>query len=300
MRTPEGVDENMNPRQRNRILIFLLLAGIAVFVLIRLSGRQPVARIAVVKPVRENISASITSNGKVEPIAPYILRAQLDTFVARVPVIEGQYVKRGQMLVELDVKDAAAQLAAARARLLHAEDNLRAAKSGGRPEEAARVAGDLAKGTAERDRLQRSHDVLVKLVQQQAATKDELAQNDLDLVKANAEVTRLTAAREQFEHTTGLSMQSYALQVQQAQAEIAALEKKVSDGRMTAPADGTLYSLPMRAGDFVHVGDLLAEMADLHKVRVRAFIDEPEIGALELGLPVRITWDALPNRTGWA
>src|SRR5260370_42326441 len=38
-------------------------------------------------------------------------------------------------------------------------------------------------------------------------------------------------------------------------------------------------------------------MADLHKVRVRAFIDEPEIGGLEPGEPVRITWDALPNRT---
>jgi HlyD family secretion protein len=38
-------------------------------------------------------------------------------------------------------------------------------------------------------------------------------------------------------------------------------------------------------------------MADLHKVRVRAFIDEPELGGLETGEQVRITWDALPNRT---
>jgi len=34
------------------------------------------------------------------------------------------------------------------------------------------------------------------------------------------------------------------------------------------PSDGTLYSLPVRQGDFVKAGDLLAEMADLHKVRV--------------------------------
>src|SRR6266851_1325758 len=38
-------------------------------------------------------------------------------------------------------------------------------------------------------------------------------------------------------------------------------------------------------------------MADLHRVRVRAFIDEPELGGLETGEQVRITWDALPNRT---
>jgi HlyD family secretion protein len=57
-----------------------------------------------------------------------------------------------------------------------------------------------------------------------------------------------------------------------------------------------LYALPVKTGDYVKTGDLLAEMADLHKVRVRAFIDEPEMGALEPDLPVRITWDALPNR----
>jgi len=38
-------------------------------------------------------------------------------------------------------------------------------------------------------------------------------------------------------------------------------------------------------------------MADLHKVRVRAFIDEPELGALEANEPVKITWDALPSKT---
>jgi HlyD family secretion protein len=85
------------------------------------------------------------------------------------------------------------------------------------------------------------------------------------------------------------------LAVQQAQNDIAALEEKVRQGRIVAPVDATLYALPVKAGDYVKVGNLLAEMADLHKVRVRAFIDEPELGGLEPGLPVRITWDALPN-----
>jgi HlyD family secretion protein len=71
----------------------------------------------------------------------------------------------------------------------------------------------------------------------------------------------------------------------------------VRQGRITAEVDSTLYALPVKAGDYVKVGDLLAEMADLHQVRVRAFIDEPEMGALEPGLPVRITWDALPSRS---
>src|SRR6266436_1766600 len=212
----------MDRRLRNRILLYLLLAGALAYVLVGMSGRKPVPSIHAVTPMRENLVSSISSNGKVEPISPYVIRARLDAFVEKVHATEGQAVKKGQLLLELNVKDAAALLAEARVRLLRAQDDLRLAK----------VDADRA-----------------------------------------------------------------SLQVQQAQNEVASLEDKVSDGRITAPADGTLYSLPVRANDYVKLGDLLAEMADLHHVRVRAFIDEPELGALEPGEPVRITWDALPSRS---
>jgi HlyD family secretion protein len=287
----------MDRRLRNRIVIFLLLAGVVAYALVRLSGRKPVARISAVTPARENIVSSVSSNGKVEPIAPYVMRAQLDTFVEKVSAVEGQPVKKGQLLLELNVKDVAAQLAEARSKLLQAQENLRAAKAGGRTDDAARAAGDLAKAQAERDRLQKNHDVLLRLIAQQAATQDELAVNDLALAKAQTEVTRLTAAKQEFDRGVKLDGDRTVLQVQQAQNVVAALEEKVRNGRITAPADGTLYSLPVRTGDYVKLGDLLAEMADLHKVRVRAFIDEPEIGALEPDEPVKITWDALPNRS---
>jgi HlyD family secretion protein len=286
----------MDRRLRNRILFFLLAAGVLAYVLFLLSGRQPVAKLNAVMPTRENIASSISSNGKVEPISPFVMRAQLDTFVEKVAVNEGQHVKKGQLLLELNVKDVAALLAQARARLLKAQDDFRAANAGGRTDDVARVTGDLAKAIADRDRLQRNHDALQRLLAQHAATKDELASNEVELTRAQAEVTRLTAAKEEFARGIHLDTARGSLQVQQAQSEVAALEEKVRDGRIAAPADGTLYSLPVRQGDFVKAGDLLAEMADLHKVRVRAFVDEPEIGALQPNQPVRITWDALPDR----
>jgi HlyD family secretion protein len=287
----------MDRRLRNRILILLLLAGVTAVVLIKMIGRPPVAKISAVSPVRENIVSSLTSNGKVEPISPFVMRAQLDTFIESVHAQEGQAVKKGQLLLELDVKDAAAQLAEARSKLLHAEDDLRAANAGGRPDEAARTTGALATAIALRDRLQRTHDALVRLIAQQAATKDELAANDLELAKAQAQVTQLSAAKQEFDRNVKLDASRASLQVQQSQNEVAALEEKVRDGHITAPITGTLYSLPVKAGDYVKLGDLLAEMADLRKVRVRAFIDEPELGGLEPGQQVKITWDALPNRT---
>jgi HlyD family secretion protein len=286
----------MDRRLRNRILIFLVLAGLVAFALVRLSGRQPVAKISTISPLREDVISSISSNGKVEPISPFVVRAQLDTFVEKISVVEGQPLKQGQLLLQLNVRDAAAQLAEARSKLLRADDDLRAANTGGRLDEAARTEGQLAAAIALRDRLQRNHDSLQRLIAEQAATKDELAANDLDLAKADAQVKQLTAAKQEFEHGVKLDVSRTALQVEQLRSEVAALEQKVRDSRIIAPADGTLYSLPVKAGDYVKVGDLLAEMADLHKVRVRAFIDEPELGGLEPGEPVKITWDALPNR----
>src|SRR5258707_11433106 len=186
---------------RDRILLYLLLAGALAYVLVGLSGRKPVPKVSAVTPMRENIVSSVSSNGKVEPISPYVMRAQLDTFVEKVSVFEGQQVKKGQLLLELNVKDAAALLAQARSRLLKAQDDFRAASSGGRADDAARVTRDLAKAIAERDPLQRSHDALQRLLLQQPATKDELAANELELTKAQAEVTRLTAAKQEFDRS---------------------------------------------------------------------------------------------------
>jgi len=281
---------------RNRVLVFLLVAGIVAYFLVSISGRQPVAKISATTPVRRNIVASISSNGKVEPITPITVRAQLDTFVTRVHVLEGQNVKKGQLLIELNVKDAASQLAAARVRLLRAEDDLRVANTGGRTDEAARINGDLAKAQAERDRLQRDHDSLTRLLAQGAATKDELAANQLALDKTQSDLSKLTASKKEFDRQANLDQARSSLAVQQARSDVAALEDKVQQGSIRASIDGTLYSMPLHEGDFVKVGDLLAEMADLHKVRVRAFIDEPEMGALEPDEVVKITWDALPNR----
>ena len=287
----------MDRRLRNRILLYLLVAGVLAYAGIKLSERKPAPKISAVTPVRENLSSSITSNGKVEPIAPYVMRAELDTFVEKVYASEGKQVRKGQLLLELDVKDAAARLAETRAKLLQAQDDLRAAKAGGKADDAAKVVGDLQKAQAERDRLQKNHDALLHLTEQQAATKDELSSNDLNLTKAQAEVTRLTAAKQEFDRSVKLDADRSTLQVDQLKNEVAALEEKVRQGRITAPVDGTLYSLPVKARDFVKVGDLLAEMADLHKVRVRAFIDEPDLGGLEENEPVKITWDALSNKT---
>src|SRR5207249_3466068 len=82
-----------------------------------------------------------------------------------------------------------------------------------------------------------------------------------------------------------------------ARNSIQSLEEKLKAAQVTAPAAGTVYSLPARTGTYVHTGDLLAELADLRRIRVRVFVDEPELGSLKEGQAVEITWEALPDRS---
>jgi len=76
-------------------------------------------------------------------------------------------------------------------------------------------------------------------------------------------------------HGVKLDANRTTLQVEQLRSVVASLEEKVRDGRIAAPADGTLYALPVRVGDYVKVGDLLAEMADLHKVACALLLTSP-------------------------
>lgn len=282
---------------RKRIWAVLALAVVLVVVLVRLSGRQPVARVAVVHAVRENLDAIVSSNGKVEPIAPYTIRAQFPTFIEKVFATEGQAVKRGQVLLMLAADQIRADLARAREQLIAAHDQSRAARAGGPADERARIESDLQKADAERARLRREREALERLVAKQAATKVELDQNQIALERAEADWQRLQRNRAELSRRAGLDVKRARLLTEQAREQVAALEEKARSAQVVAPVDGTLYSLPVHPRDYLKVGDLLAEVADLRRVRVRAFIDEPELGSLEPGQTVEITWDALPDRT---
>jgi HlyD family secretion protein len=282
---------------RRRIWIGLLAALLLVAALVKLSGRQPVARVAAVRAGRENLKATISGNGKVEPITPYPLRAEFPTFVEKVTAVEGQPVKRGQLLLSLSAEQVHADLARAREQLISARDDLGAARAGGRADQLAQLDSDLRKAALERERLKREREALERLVSQQAATKAELDQNQIALERAETDWQRLSKTKAEFTRRAQLEVERASLLADQARAEVNALEAKARSARVVAPVDGTLYALPVRTGDYVKVGDLLAEMADLRRVRVRAFIDEPELGALEPKQTVEITWDALPSRT---
>ena len=289
-------------RSRN---ILILAAVLAVLIIVVLSLRKKAPLVPFEDVVREDLSATITSNGKVEPVAPMVARAGFPAFVDKVMAHEGQAVRRGQLVLTLDGADVRSQMAQARADLLAAQTDLQHARAGGPPDEVAQLEGDLQAGRLEVANLERSEQELENLVAKQAATKDELAQNSARLAKARGNLQALEARKQLRAQQATVTVQSASLRVSQAQELVRSLEEKVRSATVVAPADGTLYSLPVKAGDYVKVGDTLAEMADLRHVQVRAFVDEPDLGSLESGQDVQVTWDARPDhmwtgRTGQA
>lgn len=280
-----------------RVWLLLGFAMLLAGVLLYLNSRRPSARVAVVQASRETFRSSISSNGKVEPIVPYSLRAKFDGFVERVIAAEGKNVKKGELLLTLDAQAIRAQLDQARAQLAAQEDDLRAAKAGGRADQAAKLGGDLRSAEAERDLLQRQQETLSKLAAQNAATSEEVEKNRTALERAEASVDEARKAKQEFERQASQDRDRLNLLVEHSKALVSDLQDKADSTQVVAPASGTLYSFPVRAGDFVHTGDLLAAIADLHELRVRAYIDEPELGQLKPGQTVVVTWDALPGRT---
>lgn len=252
--------------------------------------------VTVVKVTRQPIESWISTNGKVEPIQPFVLRAKLDTFVLRLAVTNGQTVRKGQLLAELDSSGTAAKLAEARQNLLTAQRDLKFAEAGGSPVELAQLTSDLTKAQATHDRLSAEQKSLEALVKEHAATEDELAKNQLQLKQAEATLRYLEQRKSDLAQQARFDVGQAQLRIEQAKAQISDLGDKLASTRMVAPVDGTIYSLPVKVGDFVHTGDPVVSIADLRHVRVRAYVDEVDLGSLGPNEYVEVQWDGLPGR----
>jgi HlyD family secretion protein len=283
---------------RNTRRVWIVLAIIVVLVaLVGLASRKKAPQVLVVKVIRQELISSITSNGKVEPISPAVVRAQFPTFVDKVFAVEGQTVHRGETILTLASSDLRAQLAQAQGDLLSAQTQLRNAQQGGPPDQIVQVDGELRQAQIRVKSLQHDQQVLQELLPKHAATQDEIDQNQTALLSAQASVETAQKKKEELKRQAALDVEGDTLRVQEATNQVKSLQEKVDSATVIAPMDGTLYSLPVKTGDYVTVGQLLAEMADLRRVRVRAFVDEPDLGRLAPSETVQITWDARPNLT---
>jgi HlyD family secretion protein len=285
--------DNSNAPSR-RPWLWLVLAVIALALLLSFSRQSPL-KVRATTVQRGPIRSLVSTNGKVEPIQNLEAHAPAATTVKRLLVKEGERVRKGQLLLQLDDADLRSQAARAQAQITAAQAEQSELKTGGTQEEVLTLNAQLAKARSARDVAQHNVDALLRLQQQGAASRGEVQVAEDNLRRAQADLT--LAEQKKSDPFSQPEVAKVQAQATNAQAAYDAAEDALQKSNVRAPFDGIVYSLPVKQGAFVQAGDLLLQEADLSHVLVRAFVDEPDIGRLQPGQKVEVTWDAVPGRT---
>ena len=273
--------------------IFLAVI-LAVFVVVRASTRDEV-EIRVAPVDHQNLISSVSTNGKVEPIEQFQAYAPAAGTIAKVYVTVGQRVKKGDPLMKLDDSDVVARLATANATLSTAQANLQDVNQGGSQDERTMLNGDINRLILQKEHAENDLAALEQLQKQGAASAGEVttAQHRVQTVSSSLE--SLQSRRGQ-RYSPADRARAQA-QLADAYAAVASAQSSYAGDNVRAPIPGTVYSIPVSPYDYVQAGENLLDLADLNRVQIRAYFDEPEIGKLAVGQAVKIVWDAKPAQT---
>ena len=280
---------------RHRWLVWAAAIALAVLLLASFMSRDEVIPVRAATVERSTIRSVISTNGKVEPVQSFEAHAPVGTTVKRLLVKEGDRVKKGQLLAQLDDADASSQAARALAMVRAAQADASALRSGGNQEEVLTLSSQLVKAENARDTAQRNLEALKRLQQQGAASPGEVKQAEDQFAAAEADLKLIQ--QKQKDRYSQPEIARVDAQKSEAQSAYAAAENILRQLNIRAPFDGVVYSLPVHQGAYVNPGDLVLQEADLSKVLVRAYVDEPDVGRLTPGQKIDLTWDAMPGRS---
>lgn len=259
-----------------------------------LSRKTDAPPVPFARATRETISNILSTNGKVEPSVYQEVRSEGKGLVKRVLVHTSDALKAGQPIAELSEPGLAEELEAANARLAQARASLRTLETGGSAVDAADIAGSLNRLKGERDAAQKNLEALERLQQKQAATAFEVQQERQTIAGLDAQMKTLSEKRSVLVGKGELA--AAQARVQELEANAQAVRTRMAQDVIAAPIAGTVYDLPVRPGSYINPGDVVASLGQLDPVRVRVYVDEPEVGRVAQGQGVRITWDALAGR----
>ena len=275
--------------------VLWITAGIALVIIFfgvrRLTREKLPVRVAE-SQVQDLVKVHST-NGRVEPLQVFEAHAPAATTVKAVFVHVGETVHAGQLLVALDDSNAQARMAAATAALRAAEAQYQSVNSGGNHQQQLALSANLSKAKIDQDQAAKDLDVVQKLAARGAAAPSEVAQAQLRLTLAQTSLQSLEQQKTQPFAPMDLSQAKSS--VAEAEAARTAAAQVIEQSNVRAPYAATVYSLPVTKYSYIEPGATILEAADLSKLQVRAYFDEPEIGDLKLNNPVSIVWDAKPD-----
>lgn len=298
------------------VVVVILALAAGGFVLVQ-RRREPANTdgMRTARVTRGNIVLSVSATGTVEPASLVEVRSRATGQVIRVLVDEGQQVRKGQVLVELDDPDSRAAVDSGRASLQSAEANVASAQ--------ARL-DELRAGATVYDRQQAEeamHQAETSLAQandnltrqEQLLREGYVAQSVVDQARHDVQIaaSQLRAARaklaalqagptpEQIAQAEAAVRQAMA-QVGETRANLRQAEEHLAETRITAPISGVVAKRSVDIGQTIIGGSgvggtLVITLAQVDPLYATVHVDESDIAGIRIGMPVRLTADALPD-----
>lgn len=285
--------KNSHALRRSLVTLGVIAALVLLVFGIRRATRDEVL-VRTARVATGDIVSSVSTNGKVEPVLLFQAHAATPSQVEAVLVQAGQTVSAGTLLLRLSTADATAKVQTALATVASANATVHDVQQGGSQEEQIVLRGDMERARLQADQAERDLAAVQQLQARGAAAPSEVAAARQRLLTAQSSLASLQQRSSNRYAST--DRERAAAQVTDSRANLLAAKAALADSIVRAPFAGTVFSLPVRSYEFVQTGEELAQVADLSRMQVRAYFDEPEIGKLHVGNQVVITWDARPGK----
>jgi HlyD family secretion protein len=270
------------------VLLLLVIVGFTV----HQSGRN-VTVVQTGKVVRQDLSSTVSASGEIKPKTFVNIGANAYGKITRLFVKEGDWVKKGQLLAQIDNIQPEADVAANRASLEASQTDATAQEAG---LEASRA--QLVKAQSDLDHAKLDYDRAQGLYKQALIAKQDFDAKKATYDAAVASVAQFKASIAQYKAQKDTSER----RISQAQATLARSRDVLAKTSYVAPYDGLITSLPVREGESVVVGiqnalgSTLMTLADMSVITAEIQVDETDIVSVKLGQDADVTIDAMPKK----
>lgn len=247
------------------------------------------------EPIRtRDLEAIVSASGKIQPKRQVNITANRPGRVTRLSVEEGQRVKAGQFLLEIDPRSLEGQLQRGEASIATAKSALEGTRAS---VEQSRANLEQSKAALELARQ--------NFKRQQELWKDGLTTRE-NLERAQNEVAVREAdlkAREQDVRGREQEIQTQQQRIRQEEANLSSTKYDLSQIIIASPMDGLVTRRNIEEGETAVVGTMnnpgsqLLTIADMSVLEAEVEVDETEIPNVALGQEAKVTIDAVQDRT---
>ncbi len=290
------------------VVVLIVLAG-GVIGGIRYQ-RQGVVTVQTGTVDRGDLTSIATASGEIRPLNYVNIGAntQGPGRLVEISVVEGETVKKGQLLARLESVQQEADLAGQRASVESARADATAAEASLRAAEqnVDTMQASVDRAKADLDRSTLSYERTVALHEENLISRQELDQGKAEYESLNAAYREAEARMKQAQaQVSQLASQLSAAEKRVAlqEANLRRSEDVLARTYATSPIDGVVTNLPVRVGETVVPGvqnsaaSLIMTIADMSQITAEVMVDETDIVSIQLDQDVEVSIDAIPDKT---